>query len=74
MSSSKEKNHKITPIREEQDTINSKKGCGASHPKSQTYSNADRVDLAGASVHSYSEIYESATRESIDENYQDLKS
>eukprot|EP01083_Nonionella_stella_P043082 116273_1 len=65
-------NRDILPIKEE-DTKHSEVSHasssrkGASHPKSQTYSKADRVDLAGASIRSYSDIYESATRESIDE-------
>ena len=56
----------ISVIREEdtqQSDISTKRG-----PYSQTYSATDRVDLNGPStVHSYSEVYESATRESIDE-------
>eukprot|EP01083_Nonionella_stella_P228377 809405_1 len=68
----------ISPIKEE-DTQKScasnvsqrsvsRKSAALSAPKSQTYSKADRVDLTGgASIHSYSELYESATRESIDE-------
>ena len=45
------------------------------YQKSQTYSNGGNGDLNGVStIHSYSEIYESATRESIDETTEELKS
>mmetsp|Transcript_34777 Transcript_34777/g.30602 ORF Transcript_34777/g.30602 Transcript_34777/m.30602 type:complete len:271 (-) Transcript_34777:73-885(-) len=63
-------NRAISPIREEdtqQSDISTKRGA-----YSQTYSATDRVDLNGT-VHSYSEIYESATRESIDETHEDLR-
>lgn len=65
-------NHAISPIREEdtqQSNLSTKHGA-----YSHTYSANDRVDLNGT-VHSatYSEIYESATRESIDETHEDLR-
>ena len=63
-------NRAISPIREEdtqQSDISTKRGA-----YSQTYSATDKVDLNGT-VHSYSEIYESATRESIDETHEDLR-
>eukprot|EP00484_Ammonia_sp_Unknown_P000346 CAMPEP_0197022338 /NCGR_PEP_ID=MMETSP1384-20130603/3249_1 /TAXON_ID=29189 /ORGANISM="Ammonia sp." /LENGTH=595 /DNA_ID=CAMNT_0042450369 /DNA_START=5 /DNA_END=1792 /DNA_ORIENTATION=- len=67
-----------TPIREEDTQQSDISHAASSHskksyPRSATYSNADRVDMGGASVHSYSEIFESATRESIDETQEDLR-
>lgn len=74
-----ELNTHLLPVKEESTqhsdkshTSSSRKGPD-SYPKSQTYSKADQNLIAGASVHSYSEMYESATRESIDETTDDLK-
>ena len=76
------KNHLISPIMEESTrqsersngthgSFTSKRGASV---KSQTYSRADRDHIAAASIHSYSEIYESRTRESIDETSDNINS
>ena len=68
-------NRLISPIKEEatqkSNASHTSLSQNGSFLKSQTYS---QCDAAGSSLHSYSEIYESATRESIDETHDAARS